>query len=40
LHSDAGNTPDWLNEIKYDGYRRRLQRNGDRVRPITRNGYD
>jgi bifunctional non-homologous end joining protein LigD len=33
-------TPDWLHEIKYDGYRLRLERNGDRVRLITRNGYD
>ena len=33
-------TPDWLHEIKYDGYRLRLERNGDRVRLFTRNGYD
>jgi bifunctional non-homologous end joining protein LigD len=32
--------PDWLHEIKYDGYRLRVERNGDRVRLITRNGYD
>jgi bifunctional non-homologous end joining protein LigD len=32
--------PDWLHEIKYDGYRLRLERNGDRVRLITRGGYD
>jgi bifunctional non-homologous end joining protein LigD len=32
--------PDWIHEIKYDGYRLRLKRNGDRVRLITRNGYD
>jgi bifunctional non-homologous end joining protein LigD len=32
--------PDWLHEIKYDGYRMRVERNGDRVRLITRNGYD
>ena len=24
-------TPDWLHEIKYDGYRLRLERDGDRV---------
>ena len=30
--------PDWLHEIKYDGYRLRVERNGDRVRLITRNG--
>jgi bifunctional non-homologous end joining protein LigD len=28
--------PDWLHEIKYDGYRLRVERNGDRVRLITR----
>jgi bifunctional non-homologous end joining protein LigD len=33
-------TPDWLHEIKYDGYRLRVERDGDRVRLITRNGYD
>jgi len=32
--------PDWLHEIKYDGYRLRVERNGDRVRLITRGGYD
>jgi bifunctional non-homologous end joining protein LigD len=26
--------------VKYDGYRLRLERDGDRVRLITRNGYD
>ena len=30
----------WLHEIKYDGYRLRLERDGDRVRLFTRNGYD
>jgi bifunctional non-homologous end joining protein LigD len=32
--------PDWLHEIKYDGYRLRVELNGDHVRLITRNGYD
>ena len=32
--------PDWIHEIKYDGYRLRVEREGDRVRLITRNGYD
>jgi ATP-dependent DNA ligase len=32
--------PDWLHEIKYDGYRLRLERGGDRVRLITRGGYN
>jgi bifunctional non-homologous end joining protein LigD len=33
-------SPDWLHEIKYDGYRLRLERDGDRVRLITRGGYN
>jgi len=33
-------TPDWLHEIKYDGYRLRVERDGARVRLITRNGHD
>jgi bifunctional non-homologous end joining protein LigD len=33
-------TPDWLHEIKYDGYRLIVARDGDRVRLFTRNGYD
>lgn len=32
--------PDWLHEVKYDGYRLRLERNGNRERLITRGGYD
>jgi bifunctional non-homologous end joining protein LigD len=32
--------PEWLHEIKYDGYRLRLEREGDRVRLITKGGYD
>jgi len=31
--------PDWFHEIKYEGYRLRVERNGDRVRLITRGGY-
>ena len=31
---------EWFHEIKYDGYRLRLERDGDRVRLITRGGYD
>src|SRR3974390_405755 len=31
---------EWLHEIKYDGYRLRVERNGDRVRLVTRGGYD
>jgi ATP-dependent DNA ligase len=32
--------PDWLQEIKFDGYRLSVERNGDRVRLITKGGYD
>jgi hypothetical protein len=32
--------PDWYHEIKYDGFRLRVERNGDRVRLFTRGGYD
>jgi bifunctional non-homologous end joining protein LigD len=32
--------PDWLHEIKYDGYRLIVQREGKRVRLFTKNGHD
>jgi bifunctional non-homologous end joining protein LigD len=32
--------PEWFHEIKYDGYRLRIERDGDRVRLITKGGYD
>ena len=32
--------PEWFHEIKYDGYRLRLERDGNRVRLITKGGYD
>ena len=32
--------PDWFHEVKYDGYRLLVQLDGDRVRLITRGGYD
>jgi bifunctional non-homologous end joining protein LigD len=32
--------PEWFHEIKYGGYRLRVERDGDRVRLITRGGYD
>jgi len=31
---------EWLHEIKYDGFRLRVERDGDRVRLITRGDYD
>src|SRR3954468_21721682 len=32
--------PDWIHEVKYDGYRLRVERHGKAVRLITRNGHD
>src|ERR1700709_1659724 len=32
--------PDWIHEIKHDGYRLIVHRDGQRVRLFTRNGYD
>jgi bifunctional non-homologous end joining protein LigD len=32
--------PDWIHEIKHDGYRLIVQREGKRVRLLTRNRYD
>ena len=32
--------PEWLHEIKYDGYRIRVERERDRVRLFSRDGYD
>ena len=32
--------PDWLHEVKYDGYRLRIERDGSSVRLITRGGND
>ena len=31
---------EWLHEIKHDGFRLRVERDGERVRLITRGGYD
>jgi bifunctional non-homologous end joining protein LigD len=39
-HRTVPTTPDWLHEVKYDGYRLRLERDGDRVHLITRGGYN
>jgi bifunctional non-homologous end joining protein LigD len=38
--TDVPAGPDWLHEIKFDRYRLRVERNGDRVRLITRGGYN
>jgi ATP-dependent DNA ligase len=32
--------PDWIHEVKQDGFRLIVQRDDDRVRLFTRNGYD
>jgi bifunctional non-homologous end joining protein LigD len=32
--------PDWIHEIKHDGYRLTVHRDGTRVRLFTRNGHD
>jgi ATP-dependent DNA ligase len=32
--------PEWFHEIKFDGYRLRLERDDARIRRITKNGYD
>jgi bifunctional non-homologous end joining protein LigD len=32
--------PDWTHEIKHDGYRLIVQRDGKRVQLLTRRGYD
>jgi bifunctional non-homologous end joining protein LigD len=32
--------PEWLHEIKSDGFRLRVERDGDRGRLITRGGYN
>ena len=31
---------DWIHEVKHDGFRLIVQRDGERVRLLTRNGYD
>jgi len=30
----------WVHEIKHDGYRLMVRRDGSRIRSFTRNGYD
>src|SRR6478752_7483782 len=38
--SKVPDRPEWIHEIKHDGYRLIVQREGKRVRLFTRNGYD
>ena len=33
-------SPDWIHEVKHDGFRLIVVRDGDRVRLLTRNGHD
>ncbi|MDI3560010.1 DNA ligase [Bradyrhizobium sp. Arg816] len=39
-HAKVPTGPDWIHEIKHDGYRLIVQRDGDCVRLFTRNGHD
>jgi ATP-dependent DNA ligase len=32
--------PDWFHEIKYGGYRLRVERSGKTVRLVTKNGHN
>jgi bifunctional non-homologous end joining protein LigD len=32
--------PDWIHEVKHDGYRLQVRREGDAVRLFTRRGFD
>ena len=38
--SKVPDRPEWIHEIKHDGYRLIVQRDGKRVRLWTRNGHD
>jgi bifunctional non-homologous end joining protein LigD len=38
--SKVPDRPEWIHEIKHDGYRLIVQRDCDRVRLWTRNGHD
>jgi bifunctional non-homologous end joining protein LigD len=43
LPTEAARVPDgttWIHEVKHDGYRLIVRRDGDRVRLFTRRGYD
>lgn len=40
LSTKVPSHPDWLHEIKHDGFRMIVQRDGGRVRLFTRGGYD
>ena len=40
LVEDAPAGPDWLHEIKYDGYRMHARIDGDKIQLLTRTGLD
>lgn len=40
LIAGAPDGPDWLHEIKYDGYRMHARLDGDDIRLLTRTGLD
>src|SRR5579871_5281117 len=40
LRERAPQGPEWVHEIKADGYRAQLHRKGDQVRIYSRNGHD
>ncbi len=40
LREHAPPGPEWVHEIKYDGYRLQIHVRGERVRTLTRRGYD
>jgi bifunctional non-homologous end joining protein LigD len=40
LAEEAPGGPDWLHEIKYDGYRMHTRIDGDKIQLLTRTGLD
>jgi ATP-dependent DNA ligase len=38
--TEVPSSPDWIHEVKHDGFRLIVVRDGDRVRLLTRNGHD
>jgi ATP-dependent DNA ligase len=40
LVDEAPTGPDWLHEIKYDGYRMHARIDGDQIKLLTRTGLD
>jgi len=40
VRSKPPSGPEWIHEIKHDGYRMIVRRDGDRIRLFTRRGFD